>query len=395
MPPKEQLNKGYEGFNVPDNFSFPSCGIEDVDRALFELFDRRLAFEVKVNEQTTKVPVVFAAGERFALTRRQKPIRDKNNALILPLIAIKRTSIGYKTEAEAGGVAISFRQNTDYVIRKRLDSTDRNYQNIVNKLSIKNQDNVTSRGHFLNTDVSPGRDTIPGTKTSRRNGPGIAFGSGRLNFPLNNEIGNNIMEVITIPYPIFVQLNYEVTFWTQYMSQMNQLLETMLAKTDGQGREFQIVSNKGFKFTAFLMGTLNSGDNFENYTGTERVIKYSFSIRVPSYILSPKHPGISTPYRTFHTAPDIVFDDYEIRQQVSEPPRDPHAAARVNAFILSDVETLTQEGVEKSNRSQETLETVVKEGGKKKYESLVTRKPRSGEKIDSGRILTQLEETKD
>ena len=53
MRPKEQLKKGYEGFNVPDNFEFPSCGVEDVDRALFELFDKKLAFEVKVNEQTT------------------------------------------------------------------------------------------------------------------------------------------------------------------------------------------------------------------------------------------------------------------------------------------------------------------------------------------------------
>lgn len=56
MPEKQQLKKGYEGFNVPEDFNIPPCGIEDVDRALFELFDKRLAFEIKVNEQTTKVP---------------------------------------------------------------------------------------------------------------------------------------------------------------------------------------------------------------------------------------------------------------------------------------------------------------------------------------------------
>lgn len=218
MPVKEQIKKGYEGYNAPDDFEFPSCGVEDVDRSLFELFDKRLSFEVKVNEQTTKVPVVFAAGERFALTRRQKPIRDKNNALILPLIAIKRTSIGYKTEADAGGTAISFRQNTDYVVRKRLDASDRDYQNIINKLSIKNQDNVSSRAHFLANDISPGNGVIPGTVSSRRNGPGIAYGGGKLAFGLHNSIGENIFETITIPYPVFIQMNYNVTFWTQYMS---------------------------------------------------------------------------------------------------------------------------------------------------------------------------------
>lgn len=395
MSNKEQLKKGYEGFNVPENFSFPSCGIEDVDRALFELFDKRLAFEVKVNEQTTKVPVVFAAGERFALTRRQKPIRDKNNALILPLIAIKRQAIGFKTDTEAGGTAISFRQNTDYVIRKRLDSRDREYQNIVNKLSIKNQDNVTSRGHFLNNDVSPGSGAIPGTKTSRRPGPGIAFGSGKLNFPLNDDIGDNIFEVITIPYPVFMQLNYEITFWTQYMSQMNQLLESLLVKTDGQGREFQLVSNKGFTFTAFLQGPFSSGDNFENFSATERVIKYSFSIRVPAYILAPRHPGISTPYRVFHTAPEVVLVDYDIRQQVAKAPYTPGASARVNAFILSDVETLDKDGRPITDRETEPVQTVDSQDGKRRYTPLVSRKPREGEKISSGRILTQIEETKD
>jgi hypothetical protein len=395
MSTKEQLKKGYEGFNVPENFSFPSCGIEDVDRSLFELFDKRLAFEIKVNEQTTKVPVVFAAGERFALTRRAKPIRDKNNALILPLIAIKRQAVGFKTEADAGGTAISFRQNADYIIRKRLDTSDRDYQNIVNKLSIKNQNNVTSRGHFINNDVSPGSGAFPGTKTSRRNGPGIAYGGGKLGFALNNDVGNNIFEIITIPYPVFIQLNYEVTFWTQYMSQMNQLLETLLVKTDGQGREFQLVSNKGFTFTAFLMGQMNSGDNFENFTATERIIKYSFSIRVPAYILAPKHPGIATPYRVFHSAPDIVFENYEIRQQVAHPPAKIYGREKVNSFILSDVEILNSDGELSVRRDTNQLETVVDEQGTRRYQPLVTREPRSGEKIDPGRILTQLEETKD
>lgn len=394
MPEKEQLKKGYEGFNVPNNFSFPSCGVEDVDRALFELFDKRLAFEVKVNEQTTKVPVVFAAGERFALTRRQKPIRDKNNALILPLIAIKRQNIGFKTDSDAGGTPISFRQNADYIIRKRLDTSDRDYQNILNKLAIKNQDNVTSRKNFLNTDISPGTGAIPGTKSSRRNGPGLAFGSGRLGFALSNDVADNIFEVITIPYPIFIQLNYEITFWTQYMSQMNQLLESILIKTDGQGREFQLVSNKGFKFTAFLMGTMTSNDNFENFSATERVIKYSFSMRVPAYILAPKHPGISTPYRVFHTAPDVVFESYDIRQQVAEPPPIIHADDKVNSFILSDVEILNSEGASREDRNAPRVETVVNEDGRKRYDNIVTRAPRPGEKIVDGRIVKKVETTK-
>ena len=86
----DKLKTGYEGTNVPEDFSIPPVGIEDIDRAIFDLFNTRLAFETKVNNQTSRLPVIFAAGERFALTRRDNPLRDNNNVLILPLIPIAK-----------------------------------------------------------------------------------------------------------------------------------------------------------------------------------------------------------------------------------------------------------------------------------------------------------------
>ncbi len=382
MPEKIQLRKGYEGTSVPNDFSIPSAGIEDVDRALFDLFDKRLAFEVKVNEQTTKVPVVFAAGERFALTKRMKPIRDRNNALILPLIAIKRTSIGHKNEQEVGGTAISFRQPGDYVIRKRLDPSDRDYQNIINKLSIKNQDNVTSRAHFSLTDISPGQFAEPGTLASRRNGTGIKFGSGNLNTPLADaNLGNNIFEIITIPYPQFIGLNYNIVIWTQYMSQMNQLIETMMMKFDGQGHEFQIQTNKGYKYTAFVQGPFNSSDNFDDYTNDERIIKYSFDIKVPAYILAPRHPGLGSPFRKFQSAPIVNFGIYDVSTQIAEKQFEPHADAKLNRFILSDVEHLDDEGKPHLERGESNNKAVIPNEEKGKFERIIYRDVRAGEQI--------------
>lgn len=382
MPEKIQLRKGYEGFSVPDNFSIPSAGIEDVDRALFDLFDKRLAFEVKVNEQTTKVPVVFAAGERFALTKRMKPIRDRNNALILPLIAIKRTSIGHKNEQEVGGTAISFRQTGDYVVRKRLDPSDREYQNIINKLSVKNQDNVTSRAHFSLTDVSPGQFAEPGTLASRRNGPGIKYGSGKLGTPYEDaNLGNNIFEIITIPYPQFIGLNYNIVIWTQYMSQMNQLIESLMMKFDGQGHEFQIQTNKGYKYTAFVQGPFNNSDNFDDYTNDERIIKYSFDIKVPAYILAPRHPGLGSPFRKFQSAPTVNFGIYDVSTQITEKQVEPHAEAKINRFILSDVEHLDENGLPHLERGESNDKAVVPNKGKGKFERIIYRDIRAGEQI--------------
>jgi len=395
MPPKEKLKKGYEGFNVPDDFNLPPCGIEDVDRAVFELFDKRLAFEVKVKEATVKVPVVFAAGERFALTKRAKPIRDKNNALILPLIALKRTNIGHRTESEVGGTAISFRQTGDYIIRRRLDATDRNYQNIVNKLSVKNQDNVTSRSHFIENQVSPGQLSIPGTTSSRRNGSGIAYGSGKLNTPLDkSNLGQNIFEIITIPYPQFVGLTYNVVFWTQYMQQMNQLLETLMMKFDGQGHEFQITTNKGYVFTAFVQGPFGNSDNFDNYTDEERIIKYSFDIKVPAYILAPAHPGLGTPFRKFQSAPEVNFGIYESRTQIAEKQDKVSAESHVNKFILSDLHNLDADGNQILSRGEDYVKAVVKNGEKNDYEKIIYRDARSGEQIVTARKVSLIEDDK-
>ena len=70
--------------------------------------------------KSSKVPVVFAAGERFALTRRKSPIRDKNNALILPIVSIMRTGMDISPAQNNKGTAISFYYAEPYYIKRRL-----------------------------------------------------------------------------------------------------------------------------------------------------------------------------------------------------------------------------------------------------------------------------------
>ena len=79
---------------------------KDIDRAIFNLFNEKLSFEAESNGKLQKVPVIFASGERFALTRRKNPIRDKNNALILPLISILRNEIDIRSLKENISLAL-------------------------------------------------------------------------------------------------------------------------------------------------------------------------------------------------------------------------------------------------------------------------------------------------
>ena len=73
----EKVIKSFDGNNAPEDFDIPSIGIEDLDRAIFQLFDTKLSFEVKHKGSLQKVPVIFASGERFALTRRKNPIAEQ------------------------------------------------------------------------------------------------------------------------------------------------------------------------------------------------------------------------------------------------------------------------------------------------------------------------------
>ena len=219
---EKKLRTGWEGTNIPDDFNIPSCGIVDMDRAMFNLFDKDISIQVSVAGTMKKVPVVFASGERFAVSQRNKPIRDKNNALILPIIAIHRKSIDHDAEVGGYGSGISFREKGDLIIKRRLSKKDAAYQNIINQQKIKNQDNVSNTGNFTLSDIAPGNEAEPGTSTSRRNKNNLSKTQG--NATLESDLnGDHIYEIITVPYPKFVKVSYSITVWTQYVSHVNKI----------------------------------------------------------------------------------------------------------------------------------------------------------------------------
>jgi hypothetical protein len=395
-----KIDSGYEGA-VPDDFNIPPSGIEETDRALFDLFDQRLSFQVKIKEQSTKVPVVFSTGERFALTRRERMIRDKNNAIILPIISIHRTGIDNSPSQGGYGTPISYRDQQDYIVRKRLDPKDRNYQKIVNKLRLKNQHNVASRANFARSDVFPGNVAKSGRLASRRNLTNLSFLDDPGGDLLRDDIGDNIFEIITLPYPMFMTLNYEITFWTQYMQQMNQIMEIFFSQFDGQDDAFQIESRTGHKYVAYVRGPFNSQDNFSDFSSDERVIKYTFNMSIPSYLLAPQQDGVRTPFRKFYSAPQIEFGYVQTSTQVTVVDDSPGTVVNYDKFVLSDVENLNVHGETPGQRgqgSERLLETIVDPfSGKKtnRYVRILTRNQRAGETVASSRITVDLQTTLD
>ncbi len=390
----EKIIKDFDGNNAPEDFDIPSIGIEDIDRAIFELFDKKLSFEVKHKGSLQKVPVIFASGERFALTRRKNPIRDKENTLILPLISIMRQNIDFSPSQANKKTAIAFREQQNYVIKYRLSERDRKYQNIINKQNIKNQNNVSSAKNFSLTTPSPGSIAKPGTVSTKRTETASRFSS-LAQLSLGEELGKNIFEVIQAPYPEFVAVTYDVIFWTQYMQQSNQMLETLVVSFTGQGEEIPIVTSGGYELVAFFSGPFaNSGTNLDDFTESERIIKHTFSVTIPGYIINPKHPGMPKMLRSYVSAPNLSFgvNTGDVESINYQPER---KSETVKRHVLEDLTNIKEHELVRGESREVIQNTIVNpftKSTKTEFSRIRTRNQRAGETVASSEIIEEIEE---
>lgn len=323
------------GSSIDPDFNLPSCTVEDVDRALFNLFEKDLPLVYKDKKTTKKVPVIFATGERFAVLRRKQPLRDKAGAIILPLISIMRSGV---EQTPTKGSATN--QNVPITIKKKLSNRDSAYQRILNKENLRNADDRASSTHELSeseTKGGQGRSASPGTVATRRKSPKTKndFQNGRL---ISDGIGNNIYEIYTMEPPKYFVATYEVTLWAQYTSQMNDLITAIMSSYHSYGsRAFRIESDKGYYFVAYFGSTVTGDNNFDDFTDSERLVRYSFSVEVPGYIVNPDYPGSTPTHRRYISAPSITFDMTQINAIPDKIFVEGVKSGDPNDYILQDI----------------------------------------------------------
>lgn len=320
---------GYEGQNVAIDEHVPSCTIEDVDRALFNLFNTEIPLFYMFEGASKRPPVIFATGERFAILRRKKPLRDKAGALILPLISIMRTELTQKPERGMGPG-----QGGPHVIKKKLSKDDPRYQRLLNKRGIKNQPGADHTKHKLGLD---GEGTEPGEIASRRidSNPTEDTRSGLWTKPLVD--GANMFEIITMPPVKFYEVKYEITLWAQYTQQMNDMLSAIMTTYhDQRARSYRIESEKGYWFVSYFDATISPSDNYEDFSDDERLVKYSFNVSVPGYLIMPDYPGSSNALRKYVSAPETAFASNSPAGVPVNPIPAGIQSSDINAYILHD-----------------------------------------------------------
>lgn len=391
IPKKQMVIKDFDGNNVPENFEFPTIGIENIDRAVFDLFENKLNFETTSNGKSKRVPVIFATGERFALTRRKNPIRDRNNTNILPLISIVRQNLDIGASQGGKKTAISLRAQPNYTIKRRLSDKDRNFQNLINKSGLRNQDNVGANNNFI--DTANQLVAQEGKTSTRRNKQNLKFNeSATINLTPN--INTNIFEIIQIPYPYFVAMTYNVTFWCQYMQQGNQMIEYLLNKIDVPGGEFAISTKEGFELVAFISDNINFENNFDSMTDDERIIKYSFELTVPGYLLNSKLPGLPDQVRSYTSAPVIDFTYSDINAPVRLDYQPETKQENLERHVLSDLtntDSLKLQRGEENGTIERFVENPFSGEGNTEFLRIKNVNSRTGESVVSSRIIKEID----
>lgn len=321
------LVTGYEATSGSPDLYIPSCGIEDVDVSIFNLFDKEIvaSYGGKDGAEIKKVPVIFAAGEKWALLKNGRLIRDKSNTLIIPLITIMRTEINQNAGDDVVGRGIN-QQLGEIVVKRRLDKTDRSYQSLINKLLIPNQDNLSSvpAGEAISSERTVGE--LSNSKIAR---DGAYLAQNRV---------NNIYETIVVPTPQFYTAKYQVTVWTQYMQHSNQIMEKIFSSFLPQGQCWRLDTPKGYWFIARVeQGSISTETNFEDMSQQERFIKHTFEVSVPAYFFATSSPGAPVPIKRYVSTPNVSFEVCDV-DGAPEAPEDPYVLGSDDPTLPLDLQ---------------------------------------------------------
>ena len=262
---------GYEGNTHPEDYTIPSCGLEDLDYAIFNLFNSQIPLYYDHHGEQKKVPVIFATGERFAILRRNKPLTDKKGALILPLISITRS--GLDNVPQKG---IANNQMFPEVMTRRISRDNTEWRQL---------NNFEGFEHI--------------THTVKKN---------QTDFNLKPQLENNIYETIEIPPVKYFGATYEISVWSSFTQQMNNIITTIMsAYTINPGQQFRVESKSGYWFPAFIESSFNQDANYQDFTDAERYIKYNMTMTATGYILAPNIMNGKVALKSMISAPTLSF----------------------------------------------------------------------------------------
>jgi hypothetical protein len=227
-----------------------SSTIETIDYAITSWVEEDLNLSARTNSGYTKVPIFWQSPERSFQIKSEKSLRDAEGSLILPVIGIERTSIVKDPDRKGSFQAHTFSP----------DQKGRSGRMVIAK-RIK-QDKTR------NFAVAAGTRTTTGGKLQEY-------------FPrVNKQV---VIQSLSIPIPVYVNVEYKIVIKTEYQEQMNQLMQPFMTRT-GQINSF-LMRRNGHIYEAFIDQNFAHNNNVANLSEDIRMFETTINIRVLGYLI--------------------------------------------------------------------------------------------------------------
>ena len=208
-----------------------SITLKDIDTAIMKYIKNVIKPTVQEANEKVKVSVMYGNEERWVAARKRGVLRDKNNALILPLIMLKRIAV--EKSDVIPGYEHDIRRKYTEIVRKSGWSKDNRYSRFATQIG-----------------------DMP------------------------------VYENLVTSIPNFVNITYEFVLWTNFIEQMNPLIEGFMEYDK---------TYWGDKDTYRFICNLDSvSDASEMDSRRERFIKSTFSVTTKAYLLPEETNNIIT-----------------------------------------------------------------------------------------------------
>jgi len=278
------LPKNFDFAQLPEDrgeFTLKELGmlgssIEDIDYAMMSWLKEDLELSTLTNEGNKRVPVLWQTPERaFQIKKNhdlRHPIDDGGGVITLPVVSIERTGI-VKDPARKGG----------FQAHLYSDKRDGRTGRMVIAKRIK-QDKTRNFA------------VVGNTRTN-------SSGDRQKYFPrVNKKI---VIETLTIPIPIYINVDYKIVVKTEYQQQMNDLTQPFMTRT-GQINSF-VMRRNGHLYEAFIDQGFAHSNNIASLGEDERQFTSEISIKVIGYLIGEGSSDDRPIIRKEENAVEVAF----------------------------------------------------------------------------------------
>jgi len=221
--------------------------LETIDVAFFNWVNEIIDVFALSNRGWEKVPVMWASAERAFQSKRDKGLRDKEGALILPVMSVQRTDVT-KDLSFKGSLQANVFPAQDY------QGGAIPLSRVINQTKTKNFQNADAKKNF-----------------------------GQINFKVEPKNEKIVYTHRIIPMPVYVSVMYKIMLRAEYQQQINDMSQPFMVATGGINSF--VLKQDGHRYEAFMEQSYGEENNVGDMQAEERIYQTEIQVKVLGYLI--------------------------------------------------------------------------------------------------------------